>query len=129
MAGAEGGSAAVPFLVSLIFAPLPELSFGGSTRVTEILAFPLGLKKKKERKKKKRGPACRGREKPFCQTTQSSSHAQPVWTYSLFQPVQTHKELHACQQCNWKSWAMWHLTGTLYEIQAIILMIVPTYNS
>lgn len=53
MAGAEGGSAAVPFLVSLIFAPLPELSFGGSTRVTEILAFPLGLKKKKERKKKK----------------------------------------------------------------------------
>lgn len=60
-------------LFSFPFAPLPELSFGGSATVTEILAFPLGLKKKKERKK--RGPACRGRKKPLCQTTQSSSHA------------------------------------------------------
>lgn len=127
MAGPEGGNATVSFLISLIFAPLPELSFGGSATVTEILAFPLGLKKKKERKK--RGPACRGRKKPLCQTTQSSSHAWPVRTYSLFRPMQTHKEPHACQQCNWKSWAMWYLTGTLSEIQGIILMIVPTYNS
>lgn len=109
MAGPEGGNATVSFLISLIFAPLPELSFGGSATVTEILAFPLGLKKKKERKK--RGPACRGRKKPLCQTTQSSSHAWPVRTYSLFRPMQTHKEPHACQQCNWKSWAMWYLTG------------------
>lgn len=53
MAGPEGGNATVSFLISLIFAPLPELSFGGSATVTEILAFPLGLKKKKERKKKR----------------------------------------------------------------------------
>lgn len=40
MAGLEGGNATVSFLISLIFAPLPELSFGGSATVTEILAFP-----------------------------------------------------------------------------------------
>lgn len=72
MAGPEGGNATVSFLISLIFAPLPELSFGRSATVTEILAFPLGLKKE-ERKKNKRSSM--QRERKITQTTQSSSHA------------------------------------------------------
>lgn len=119
----EGGNEAASFLISLISALLPELNFGRSARFTELFAFPLGLKKKrmkrKEKKKRERErpspyrSMCRGREKQttFHQATRSSSQSQPARTYSLFRPAQTHKKLHACQQ--WKSWATWHLPGTL----------------
>lgn len=110
---------------SLISAPLPELCFGRAGWFTELLAFPLALKKKKER----HSPYMhRGREKPLHQVPRAHAHPRPIWTHSLLRPTQTHKKLHACQQCNWKNWATWHLKGTLSDMQVITLMIVPTYS-
>lgn len=137
----SGNGKATSFLILPYLCLSSRASFLWICLVHRIARVSSGHKKKKGggtgrggTKRKKKRPSLyssmlRGREKPlFTKAPRAHAHPRPVWTYSLFRPTQTLKKLHACQQRNWKNRATWHLTGTLSDMQVIILMIVPSYN-
>lgn len=115
---------------SLISTLLPELCFGGCAWFTELLAFSLALIERKKERKKKGGLALTGVYTEGKKNLSSPKYPELVLIHGLYGHILSsgQPKLHACQQCNWKNCATWHLTGTLSDMQVIILMIVLTYN-